>query len=101
MPLTSATTALLRAYLARHPRAHCATAPLFPASRLIPERPTGVRAARPAAQVLGDLSAEQTAARLDLDWDAPLRRQNFYKAVYRPAVLRANGLAGAGLPADL
>ncbi|WP_278313742.1 tyrosine-type recombinase/integrase [Lolliginicoccus levis] len=101
VPLTPATTALLRAYLARHPRAHCATAPLFPAFRLIPERPTGVRAARPAAAVLGDLSAEQAAARLDLDWNAPLRHQNFYKAVYRPAVLRANRLTHAGLPAAL
>ena len=28
-----------------------------------------------------------------LDWENPLRHATFYKAIYRPAVLRANGLS--------
>lgn len=35
---------------------------------------------------------EETEKRLVLDWTTPLRRTTFYKAVYRPAVLRANKL---------
>jgi integrase len=34
----------------------------------------------------------EAEARLALDWDQPLRHGAFYKAVYRPAVLRANRL---------
>lgn len=33
-------------------------------------------------------------ARLVLDWSGPLLHGVFYKAVYRPAILRANRLAG-------
>ncbi len=37
-----------------------------------------------------------------LDWTMPLRHPSFYKAVFRPAVLRANRTAGnAVLPAGL
>ncbi len=37
-----------------------------------------------------------------LDWTTPLRHPSFYKAVFRPAVLRANRTAGnAVLPAGL
>ncbi|WP_371836832.1 tyrosine-type recombinase/integrase [Rhodococcus coprophilus] len=36
---------------------------------------------------------DEAEARLTLDWHALLRHQTFYKAVYRPAVLRANRLS--------
>ena len=38
-----------------------------------------------------------------LDWSAPLRHQTFHKAVFRPAVLRANriGAGGPTLPPTL
>ena len=37
-----------------------------------------------------------------LDWDAPLRHATFYKAMFRPAVLRARRRApSAALPAQL
>ncbi|MBB3039600.1 tyrosine-type recombinase/integrase [Hoyosella altamirensis] len=112
VPLTPATTALLRAYLAQHPHgphsAHYSpSAPLFPAFRLIAEKPTGVKAIKSAAAALAELSPEQAAARLELDWDTPVRHPNFFKAIYRPAVLRANRLTRerggdpALLPADL
>lgn len=42
VPLTPATTALLREYLAVHPRRDDPTAPLFPNVHLHPPRPTGV-----------------------------------------------------------
>lgn len=38
------------------------------------------------------LTVDEAQARLSLDWHALLRHQTFYKAVYRPAVLRANRL---------
>lgn len=44
VPLPPATVDLMRDYLALHPRAEVATAPLFPSMRLIAQRPTGVRA---------------------------------------------------------
>ncbi|NKR27510.1 tyrosine-type recombinase/integrase [Rhodococcus hoagii] len=101
VPLTPATVELLRDYLARHPRADDPTAPLFPAMKLIPQKPTGVRATdengkriiHKAEDVLAALSVDEAEARLTLDWGAPLRHQTFYKAVYRPAVLRANRIA--------
>lgn len=49
----------------------------------------------------------EAEARLMLDWATPLRHPTFYKAVYRPAVLRANRTAtangdiAAAVPADL
>ena len=36
----------------------------------------------------------EAAERLVLDWSAPIRHQTFYKAVFRPAVARANRLGG-------
>lgn len=45
---------------------------------------------------------ENAAKRLVLDWTQPLRHATFYKAVFRPAVLRANRTAGnAVLPEGL
>ena len=113
VPLTPATVAVMRDYLAEHPRGPTSadpdpTAPLFPSMRLIAEKPTGVKAtdadgrrivAR-AEQVLAGLSVEDAEARLRLDWTAPLRHGTFYKAVYRPAVLRAIRL-GTVCSADL
>ena len=43
VPLIAATTALLRDYLAEHPRADDSTVPLFPSVMLKPPRPSGVR----------------------------------------------------------
>jgi integrase len=112
VPLTAASTAKLRAYLAEHPRADEPDAPLFPGASLRAPRPTGVRApaiepgsrakAHRQASALANLSVAEAGARLVLDWDAPLRHANFYKAVYRPAVLRANRLtSSAALPTGL
>jgi integrase len=110
VPLTPATTVMLRDYLAVHPRKDDPTAPLFPNVRLRPPRPTGV--ARPAADTgatkpdtsatarrqavaLADLTTADAGERLVLDWTQPLRHATFYKAVFRPAVLRANRCAVA------
>lgn len=114
VPLSAATTATLRDYLAMHPHGDEPTAPLFPAVRLSKPRPTGVRADTPApdakakakarrqAEALAELSVAEAGDRLVLDWRDLLRQQTFYKAVYRPAVLRANRLdPAARLSADL
>ena len=111
VPLMSATTELLRDYPADHPRRDDPTAPLFCAVTLRPSKPTGVKATDPngnrivptATEVLAALSADEAAERLVLDWSAPLRHQTFYKAVFRPAVLRANriGAGGPTLPPTL
>jgi integrase len=115
VPLTPATTALLRDYLAVHPRRIDPTAPLFPGMRLNRPRPTGVATpaddtgdaylgsnaiARRQATALADLTVAEAEAgeRLVLDWTTPYRHATFYKAVFRPALLRANRL-GANLPA--
>ena len=45
--------------------------------------------ARRQADALAELAVDEAEKRLVLDWDAPLRHPTFYKAVYRPAVLRA------------
>jgi hypothetical protein len=107
VPLTAATAELLRDYLAAHPRADQPTAPLFPAMTLTVPKPTGVRAldrhAKPASQdrravvqrpatALAELSVAEAEDRLVFDWSEPLRHGAWYKAVYRPAVLRANRL---------
>lgn len=108
VPLPPATTALLRDYLAEHPNARTPSAPLFPAMLLRAVRPTGVRveakdgesAALRQATALSGLPVAEAGERLVLDWGQPLRHATFYKAVYRPAVLRANRLAAAtGAPA--
>jgi integrase len=105
VPLTAATTALLRDYLAEHPRGDEPSAPLFPAMTLTVAKPTGVRVfdadgkpathdhravARRQAAALAELNVADAAERLVLDWTLPLRHATFYKAIYRPAVLRAN-----------
>ncbi|MED5802858.1 tyrosine-type recombinase/integrase [Gordonia sp. Z-3] len=103
VPLTPATVDVLRDYLALHPRADEPTAPLFPAFRLTAPKQTG-RAVNPNADApesagakaqrnadaLASLNVDEAEQRLELDWTAPVRHQNFYKAVFRPAVLRAN-----------
>ena len=100
VPLTAGTTAMLRRHLALHPRADDPTAPLFPAMRLVAARPTSKAAPKPAhggkqtaaqrqAHALAMLTVQEAGERLVLDWAQPLRHQNWYKAVYRPAVLRA------------
>jgi integrase len=48
--------------------------------------------ARRQADALADLTVEEAEKRLVLDWTTPLRHATFYKAVYRPAVLRAHRL---------
>jgi integrase len=104
VPLTNATGELLRHYLTSHPRRDDPSAPLFCAVTLRPSKPTGRRATDSegkrvvptATEALAALSVEEAAERLVLDWSAPLRHQTFYKAVFRPAVLRANLLRGDG-----
>lgn len=112
--LTSETTGLLREYLAEHPRADEPGAPLWPGMALTRPRPTGVRTppaqpgaaatdgvetapsavakarARRQADALAELTVAEAEQRLVLDWTQPLRHATFYKAAYRPAVLRAN-----------
>jgi integrase len=108
VPLTAMTTNVLRDYLDAHPRSDEPTAPLFPGMRLQAPRPTGLRAAdvdapaRRQATALADLTPAEAGERLVLDWDAPNRHATFYKAVFRPAVLRANRLRPtAALPPQL
>lgn len=134
VPLDSYTTALLRDYLTEHPHGPTSddykpTGPLFPAFTLSradgTKRPTGPKGARKAettpearkaankaraerqAQANAALTVAQAEERLVLDWVTPLRHAAFYKAVYRPAVLRANaasrgvGNAAAVLPEGL
>lgn len=116
VPLTTETTELLRDYLTEHSRADEPTAPLFPGATLTRPRPTGApvapaasgeattggeetspkaaakaRAQRQAA-TLAALTVAEAEKRLVLDWTTPLRHATFYKAIYRPAVLRANRL---------
>ncbi len=109
VPLPPATTVMLRDYLAVHPDARTAGAPLFPAMPLRAARPTGVRGetkdgespAQRQATALAGLSVAEAGERLVLDWGQPLRHATFYKAVYRPAVLRANPLGAPALPPEL
>ena len=105
----------MRDYLAVHPHADNPAA--LPAMRLDTPRPTGLRATdsdgkpankdrRTAAQrqadTLARLTVVEAQARLVLDWSEPLRHATFYKAVYRPAVLRAmRQTPRAGLSAAL
>ncbi len=126
VPVPGPTASLIRDYLAEHPRRHEPTAPLFPNATLPRPRPTGVRAdaaepvaAKPGAQPptpsadakararrqaerLAELPVGEAEARLLLDWTTPLRHPSFYKAVFRPSVLRANRETGdMVLPAGL
>lgn len=103
VPMMSATTELLRDYLKNHPRRDEPTAPLFCSVMLKPSKPTGKRAvdsdgsriAPTADEALAALSVPEAADRLVLDWTEPIRHQTFYKAVFRPAVSRANRLGGS------
>lgn len=52
--------------------------------------------ARRQASALAENSVKDAEARLQLNWGDPLRHMTFYKAVYRPAVLRA-GVLSPGL----
>ncbi len=105
VPMMSGTTELLREYLATHPRRDDPTAPLFCSMSLKPPKPTGKRSVDPdgnrvtptAVDALAVLSVDAAAERLVLDWSAPYRHQTFYKAVFRPAVARANRLGGDGV----
>jgi integrase len=58
--------------------------------------PEGVSAVN-QARALADLTTAEAGERLVLDWTAPYRHATFYKAVFRPAVLRANATEGAAL----
>ncbi|MGV0706958.1 tyrosine-type recombinase/integrase [Mycolicibacterium porcinum] len=106
VPLTVSTTERLRQYLAVHPRRGDVAAHLFPGLALTAPRPTGVRAeqepgiepgsrisALRQATALAALTVTEAGERLVLDWGQPYRHATFYKAVFRPAVLRANRLA--------
>lgn len=112
VPLTTTTTAMLRDYLAVHPQADDPTAPLFPNVKLRPPRPTGVpnvaepwthnplrqdpgiepgspkKIAGRQAKAIAALTVAEAGERLLLDWHLPVRHATFYKAVFRPAVLR-------------
>lgn len=128
VPVMPHTAQLLGDYLNSHPRGDDAQAPLFCAVTLTPVKPTGKRAvvadrddgdsagdgsaerqpesaadkADRQAQALAALSVAEATERLVLDWSQPLRHQTFYKAVFRPAVLRANRLARlAGYSGDV
>jgi integrase len=105
VPLPAMTVAMLREYLAAHPRRQEPEAPLFPSVHLSPPRPIGVRTAtadtgpntkataRRQAEALAELTPAEATGRLVLDWRQPLRHATFYKGVFRPAVLRANRCA--------
>ena len=102
VPLTPTTTEMLRDFLAVHPNAGTPTAPLFPNVRLRPPRPIGVKLddaedvpAQRQACALANLTPLEAGDRLLLDWDLPVRHATFYKAVFRPAVLRAIRLTPA------
>ena len=125
VPLTGETTELLRDYLAEHPRADDGHAPLFPGMTLTPVKPTGIAVEQDAdsqtrnarateaskhwkagenrqAKTLAAATVAQAQSRLVLDWSAPLRHTTYYKAVFRPAVLRANRMfPSAGVDAGL
>ena len=101
VPLPPATADVLADYLQAHPCASNPDAAVFPAVRLTPatQAPlTPEQRALPAAErqaaALAALSPAEHAARLQCDYTAPLRWATFYKAVYRPSVLRA-GIAPA------
>jgi len=108
VPLTLATVAVLRGFLATHPRRSEPRAPPFSRARSSrPSRrgdatPRATRVVPTADEALAALSLDDAADRLTLNWSTPLRHGSFYKAVYRLSVLRANRLTPlAVLPSDL
>nr|WP_313774282.1 tyrosine-type recombinase/integrase [Mycobacterium sp.] len=109
VPIMPTTVQILRDYLKAHPRRDDPTAPLFPSVALKAQRPTGVKnpagaSAANQATALANLSTAEAGQRLMLDWSQPYRHATFYKAVFRPAVVRAiraataSGDAAAVLP---
>ena len=73
---------------------------MFPSVSLVPARPTGVKnpegvSATKQATALASLTVAEAGERLVLDWSQPYRHATFYKAVFRPAVVRANRAAPA------
>jgi integrase len=95
VPLTVETASILSDYLTSHPRRDDPGAPLFPAVTLRRSKPTGKKRTPDmptALTALASLSADEAAARLVLDWSQPIRHQTFYKAVFKPAILRATRL---------
>ncbi len=97
VPLTEAASEILRDYLGLHPRRHEPTAPLFPAASLTRPRPTGRKnpagvSATNQTSALAALSVTEAEARLEIDWSSPHRHKTWYKAIWRPAILRANRL---------
>jgi integrase len=104
VPLTPQTANMLRDYLAEHPHSGNPTTPLWPAVRLARTQRNGTQhngtrrtgtAATRQLDALAALTVPEHAARLVLDWAKPLRHVTFYRAVFKPAVLRA------GLSPDL
>lgn len=90
VPLTPATVDVLRDYLALHPHGPASenpnlAAPLFPAGRLIPQTPTGLRATDDsgrrvvpkAEDALAALTVTEAEARMTLDWAAVVRHPAF------------------------
>lgn len=109
VPLPGDTVQVLGDYLRAHPNRGNPAAPLFPAMRLLAPKPTGVRSddtvhtpAQRQAVALAALTVEEAEGRLVLDWGRPVQHANFYKAVFRPAVLRAIRIdLHVGIPAGL
>jgi integrase len=114
VPLTGATTALLRDYLADHPRSDVPSAPLFPLVKLTAPAPPVDGAPRSSkrdpkywrvvadrqADALAGSTVDEAAARLALDWSRAVDHGVFYKSVFRPAVLRANRIAAVAARSD-
>lgn len=89
-----------------HPRAGDPDAPLFPNMRLIADPPTGRRAPQheTGPRAGNPMTPEEQAARrtvavaearLELDWQSVLLHKTYYKAVFRPALLRASAALAA------
>lgn len=77
-----------------------------PTGKCAPRHDTGPRAGQPmtAEEQAARRTVEDAQARLELDWQSVLLQKTYYKAVYRPALLRATlALVADGLrpiPAD-
>lgn len=111
VPQTAETTAMLRDYLKVHPSRDEPTTPLFLGLALAKPQPTGIpvsgihrevdngdqrrSAALRQATALADLTVQEAGEQIVLDWTQPYRHATFYKATYRPAVIRANRVAAA------
>ncbi|WP_236728552.1 tyrosine-type recombinase/integrase [Mycolicibacterium obuense] len=57
-----------------------------------PEKLTAAQKAHRQLTALAELSVDEAEARLVLDWKNPLRHGTYTKAIFRPAVMRANRL---------